>query len=68
MDQKQIFTSSCPICGRTLMKGSPDSYIELWCSKCKEHLKIIFTNEGYQASVITQEKERQPVSYNTVER
>ena len=59
MGEKQIFTSSCPICGRTLLKGSPNSYIEVWCTKCREHLKINFTNEGVQACVIMQEEDKQ---------
>ena len=56
MEAKQIFTSSWPICGRTLLKGTPNSYIEVWCPKCREYLKINFMNEGFQACVIVQDK------------
>ena len=49
--EKLTYTASCPVCGRVLFKGSPNSYMEGGCPKCKEYLKILFTNNGFQASV-----------------
>lgn len=57
MAEKQTFISSCPICGRTLFKGTPDSYIEVGCPKCKEYLKISFHEYGYQVHVVKHIKE-----------
>ncbi len=57
MAEKQTFISSCPICGRTLFKGTPDSYIEVGCPKCKEYLKISFHEYGYQVHIAKQTKE-----------
>lgn len=45
------YMASCPICGRTLFKGVPDSYIEGGCPKCKSYLMITFTEAGVQANV-----------------
>ena len=56
MEEKQFFISSCPICGRTLFKGTPNSYIEGACPKCKEYLKIHFNGTGYQVCILRQEK------------
>ena len=49
---KRTYISSCPVCGRTLFKGTPSSCIEVGCPKCKEYLKINFTDAGYQVCVI----------------
>ena len=48
---KTVFLASCPICGRALFKGAPESYIEGGCPKCKNYLKIFFTPVGFQACV-----------------
>ncbi len=57
MTEKQTFISSCPICGRTLFKGTPDSYIEVGCPKCKEYLKITFHECGYQVHIAKHTKD-----------
>lgn len=44
--EKIIFSASCPICGRTLFKGSPSSYMELSCPKCKAYLSVNVENDG----------------------
>ncbi len=49
--EQLIFVASCPICGRVLFKGSCGSYLECGCPKCKEYIKITFTECGFQASV-----------------
>ena len=46
------FVASCPVCGRVLFKGSPSSYLECGCPKCKEYLRVCFTFTGFEASVI----------------
>ena len=46
-----LFLASCPICGRSLFKGRPNSYIEMGCPKCKSFLQIFFTEEGIKAEV-----------------
>ena len=50
MDNKS-FMASCPVCGRSLFKGKPDSYIEGGCPKCKNYLQISFTSEGVKSVV-----------------
>lgn len=49
--ERTVFLSSCPVCGRSLFKGSPHSYIEGGCPKCKEYIQITFTDTGFQASI-----------------
>jgi len=57
MDLK-TFMASCPICGRSLFKGKPNSYIEGGCPKCNNYLQIYYTSEGVQSIVtLTKEKE-----------
>lgn len=57
MDLK-TFMASCPICGRSLFKGKPNSYIEGGCPKCYNYLQIYYTSEGVQSIVtLTKEKE-----------
>ena len=43
---KKVYLASGPVCGRSLFRGSPDSYIEGGCPKCKNYLQISFTPEG----------------------
>lgn len=57
-ETKQTYISSCPICGRTLFKGAPNSYIEGGCPKCKEYLKISFYDTGYMVCIAKREKGR----------
>lgn len=57
-ETKRSYLSSCPVCGRTLFKGTPDSSIEGGCPKCKEYLKINFYDTGYQVCIINQSKEK----------
>lgn len=54
----QSFLSSCPVCGRTLFRGTPNSSIEGGCPKCKEYLKINFYDTGYQVSILNPQKEK----------
>ena len=55
---KTVYLASCPICGRSLFKGKPDSYIEGVCPKCKKYLKISFTSDGVQSSVCEIQEEK----------
>ena len=55
--KKTVFTASCPVCGRVLFKGSPHSYMEGGCPKCKEYLQISFTESGYEAAILTNGRE-----------
>ena len=50
---QSVFVASCPVCGRVLFKGKPRSYIEGGCPKCKEYLRISYTEYGFEASVNT---------------
>ena len=52
------FTASCPICGRTLFKGTPNSYLECGCPKCKEYIKVKFTENGFTA-LVSAKKEKE---------
>lgn len=54
---QRVYLSSCPVCGRTLFKGTPDSCIEGGCPKCKEYLKIKFHDTGYQVCIIKHDEE-----------
>jgi phage FluMu protein Com len=53
-----VYVASCPICGRLLFKGKPNSQIEVGCPKCKNYLHVEFTTEGVQSevSIIKEEK------------
>lgn len=46
--KNKTFSASCPICGRILLKGAPDSYMEISCPKCREFLTVSFLSNGYQ--------------------
>lgn len=48
---QSAFLASCPVCGRVLFKGRPSSYIEGGCPKCKEYIRINYTEYGFEASV-----------------
>ena len=54
--EKNIYMASCPICGRTLFKGTQNSYIEGGCPKCKNYLQITYTPEGVKAIVSVENK------------
>lgn len=58
---KNIFMASCPICGRSLFKGTPDSYIEGGCPKCKNYLKISYTPNGVQSVVCVVKDEKENI-------
>lgn len=45
------YTASCPICGRVLCKGSPNSALEVGCPKCGEYITLTFCEDGYLARV-----------------
>ena len=45
------FVASCPICGKVLFKGSAKSYVEGKCPKCREYIKIKFSEEGFYSIV-----------------
>jgi len=47
----------CPVCGRSLFKGRPESYIEGGCPKSKNYLQISYTPEGVQ-SVVSSTREK----------
>ncbi len=49
--ENKTYMASCPICGRSLFKGKPDSYIEGGCPKCKSYLQIHYTTEGVKSAV-----------------
>lgn len=56
--EKVKFKASCPICGRNLFRGVPDSYIEGNCPKCGSFLLIHFESEG--VNIVTGVKEATP--------
>lgn len=49
--ENAVYMASCPICGRSLFRGAPHSYIEGGCPKCKKYLHILFTDEGVEMTV-----------------
>lgn len=57
--ENKVFMASCPICGRSLFKGKPDSYIEGGCPKCKNYLQISYTPDGVQSVVCVVKEEKQ---------
>lgn len=57
--EKKVFMASCPVCGRSLFKGTPDSYIEGGCPKCKSYLQISYTLDGVQSVVSVAQEEKQ---------
>lgn len=59
-ETKQTYISSCPVCGRTLFRGTPDSCIEGGCPKCRKYLKIYFNDTGYQVCIIELNEDSTP--------
>ncbi|GEM_PF-3239806 len=57
-ETKVSYLSSCPVCGRTLLRGTPDSCIEIGCPKCREYLKVEFHNTGFR--VCTMDRRSDP--------
>lgn len=49
--EQAVYMASCPVCGRALFRGAPNSYIEGGCPKCKKFLQILFTDDGVKSSV-----------------
>ena len=49
--ERTIYLASCPVCGRALFKGTPNSYIEGGCPKCKNYIRIEYTEEGVKANI-----------------
>ena len=56
--EKKFFMASCPVCGRSLFKGKPDSYIEGGCPKCKNYLQIFYTPDGVHSVVSVSQTEK----------
>ncbi len=56
--ERSTYVASCPICGRVLFKGAPNSYLEGGCPKCGEYLKITFSQNG--VSVTSGKNSAQP--------
>ncbi len=50
------YKASCPVCGRNLFRGLPDSYIEGNCPKCGSFLRIFFEGDG--VNTVTEGTER----------
>lgn len=46
-EPKLVYMASCPICGRVLFKGKPNSYVETGCPKCGRYLMISFLEDGF---------------------
>lgn len=44
------YKASCPVCGRNLFRGAPNSYIESYCPKCGSFLQIAFSSAGVSAA------------------
>lgn len=40
------YKASCPVCGRSLFRGSPNSYLEGNCPKCGSFLQIMIGKAG----------------------
>ncbi len=43
------YKASCPICGRSLFRGLPNSYMEGNCPKCGSFLQVTFNSTGVNA-------------------
>ncbi len=41
--------ASCPVCGKVLFRGSPQSKIEGSCPKCGEYLTVTYFENGFNA-------------------
>ncbi len=53
MDSIVKYRASCPICGHTLFKGTPNSHIDVNCPKCGQLLQISFEEESVISTMIT---------------
>ena len=47
--ENRKYKASCPVCGRDLFRGSPESFLEGYCPKCGSFLQIYFENNGVKA-------------------
>lgn len=50
------YKASCPVCGRNLFRGLPDSYIEGYCPKCGSFLVIHFGTDGVHTATEPQKR------------
>ena len=44
LDKKQKVTCTC--CGKTLLRGEPNSNVEVKCPSCKKLFNVIVANSG----------------------
>lgn len=57
METTVLYLACCPVCGRALFRGKPNSDIEGYCPKCKKLLKISFTSDGVVSFVSKTKKQ-----------
>lgn len=50
------YKASCPVCGRNLFKGIPNSYIEGNCPKCGSFIQVNFNDRGVNTVTCSIEK------------
>ncbi len=61
------YMASCPVCGHGLFRGQPGSYLEGGCPKCREYLKIAFTEDGFTVSRACNEARQSAMRPNKTE-
>lgn len=61
--EKIKYKASCPVCGRNLFRGQPNSYIEGNCPKCGSFLFIHFEKDG--VNTVTEDKK---IDYDLLKR
>lgn len=50
------YKATCPICGWSLMKATPNSEIHIDCPKCKNHLWIVIEEKGVRIQTCDSKK------------
>ena len=69
MEDEYKYKASCPICGRNLFRGSPESVIEGNCPKCGNDLIIRYMNTGVAVTVsVSDVKQEKNIKMNMPKR
>lgn len=69
MQAEYKYKASCPICGRYLFRGSPESVIEGNCPKCGSALVIRYSNTGVAVTVsVSEDKREETIKVNMPKR
>lgn len=52
------YKAYCPICGKCLFKGTPNSKVEVFCPKCNGNMQVSFTSNGVSIAEISRDEHK----------